>query len=429
MRTLLSISVSAGLLFASTALSAQPMDKELESLLEQHPQVKAAQQALLSAEDTITEARAGYMPTVDFSGNTGMESDDKTQYDPTPGARTRLATDNVTLNVTQNLFNGFRSESALDSAEIGHELAEVTLNLTNQQILQEAVNAYIEVLRQRTLILLSKDNQETLRTQLNLEDERVQRGSGVAVDVLQAKSRLQIAHERSTAFEGALQDAVSRYTQVFDRAPDVNGLSISTLPLDKLPEGVEQAVEIALAYNPQVKAAQLGVDIAEASIQTAQGGFYPTVDLVGNSSYDNNASATLGEETKYSVKLQANWQLFSGFADKARSSRAVHDKESAKSNLLQAQRKAIEEVRLAWSSMETSRQRAELLENAVNIAGEVYDARKKLRDAGSETALNVLDAENELYRARIDAASAKFDYYLSIYRVLAAMGVLTLENV
>lgn len=429
MKAFWSISFSLGALLGSTTLQAASLDEELESLLEMHPQVKSAEQAALSAQASVREAEAGYLPTIDFSGSTGFEQDDKTRYDPASGGKTRLATDSIALTFTQNLFNGFRDKAGIASAEIGRQLADVTVELTKQQILNEAVNAYIEVLRQRTLILLSKDNQETLRSQLHLEDERVQRGSGVAVDVLQAKSRLQIAKERTTAFEGALQDSISRYVQVFDLDPDVNAMSIISLPLDKIPESVDAAVEIAVAYNPQLQASKIGIDIAEKAIKTAEGGYYPTIDLVGTSSYDDNISATLGEETKYSVKLQANWQVFSGFADDARNSRAEHDYQAAKENYLQARRKVVEEVRLAWSSLETSRKRAELLENAVNIASEVYAARKKLRDAGSETALNVLDAENELYRARIDAASAKFDYYLAIYRLLAAMGVLTLENV
>lgn len=59
-----------------------------------------------------------------------------------------------------------------------------------QAALFDGVNAYIDVLRQKRLVELAVENQATIQRQLNLEDERVQRGSGVAVDVLQAKSRL-----------------------------------------------------------------------------------------------------------------------------------------------------------------------------------------------------------------------------------------------
>ena len=45
--------------------------------------------------------------------------------------------------------------------------------------------------RQNQLVELATQNEETIQIQLNLEDERVLKGSGIAIDVLQAKSRLQ----------------------------------------------------------------------------------------------------------------------------------------------------------------------------------------------------------------------------------------------
>ena len=70
----------------------------------------------------------------------------------------------------------------------------------------------------------------------------------------------------------------------------------------------------------------------------------------------------------------------------------------------------------------TAQQRVDLLENAVAIASEVFEARQKLREAGRETVINVLDAENEVYNARINLTQARGDVRLAIYRVLQGMG-------
>jgi adhesin transport system outer membrane protein len=72
----------------------------------------------------------------------------------------------------------------------------MTLDGTRQGMLLKGINSYINVLRQRRLIELAPLNETNIQNQLNLEDERVQRGSGIAVDILQAKSRLQPAKER-----------------------------------------------------------------------------------------------------------------------------------------------------------------------------------------------------------------------------------------
>jgi adhesin transport system outer membrane protein len=70
----------------------------------------------------------------------------------------------------------------------------------------------------------------------------------------------------------------------------------------------------------------------------------------------------------------------------------------------------------------TARQRVALLENAVNIASEIFTARRKLREAGKETILNMLDAENQVINAQINYTSATFDERIAIYQLMLAMG-------
>lgn len=49
--------------------------------------------------------------------------------------------------------------------------------------------------------------------------------------------------------------------------------------------------------------------------------------------------------------------------------------------------------------MLTACDRRALLRNAVNIAAEVWQARKLLREAWRETVINVLDAKTEVFNA------------------------------
>ncbi|MBY0508876.1 MAG: TolC family protein, partial [Rhodospirillaceae bacterium] len=90
-------------------------------------------------------------------------------------------------------------------------------------------------------------------------------------------------------------------------------------------------------------------------------------------------------------------------------------------------RKAEEQTRLAWQALQTANERVSLLENAVNIASEVFESRKKLRESGKETVINVLDAENEVYSARINYTSALYDARIAAYAVLQAIGRLELN--
>jgi hypothetical protein len=129
------------------------------------------------------------------------------------------------------------------------------------------------------------------------------------------------------------------------------------------------------------------------------------------------------------VKVQASWELFNGFATRAATAQAAHQFLSTIDTANFTRRKVAEEVRLAWQALETARERVALLQNAVNIAAEVFDARRKLREAGTETVINVLDAENAVFDARINLVAAQHDARVATYRLLAAMGRLTIPNI
>jgi len=407
---------------------AEPIKPLADELLEQHPRIKAAESSLNSAQAAIQEATSGYLPKLDFSTGAGFENDDRSDLNP-PGDDTNLNPRNASVTATQNLFEGFRTKAATRTATANVNVAEATLDLTRQQVLFEAVTAYMDVLRHQQLTKLSEQNQDTLKKQLNLEDERVQRGSGIAVDVLQAKSRLQISMERYSAFSGALKDAVSRYTQVFGKPPGLDSMTLLRISGEAIPPNLEQAIDKAKSLNPNLVASQKNIDIADAAREGAKAGYFPSVDVVARSTYDEDVEGISGEETTNSLMLRANWNAFNGFADKSRIEQAAHNHASAMESAQYTERKVVEEVKLAWQSVQTSRERAELLDNAVNIAGEVLDARIKLRDVGKDTALNVLDAENELFRAKIDAVAARYDYYVNVYRLFLAMGVLTPDKI
>ena len=64
----------------------------------------------------------------------------------------------------------------------------------------------------------------------------------------------------------------------------------------------------------------------------------------------------------------------------------------------------------------------------LGIASELWDPRfirGFMREAGKETSLNVLDAEREVFSARINQISAEFDARIASYLLARRTGMLT----
>jgi len=414
--------------FSIGAAEARPIEQELQFLIDSHPKIRESEKTVESRRAAIMDARALYYPRVSVTGDVGRE------VVSTPASRRRGEGDpssdvakTLGLTIKQNLFDGFATTSQVHAAQINREVSELSLEGTRQNTLFEGIRAYVDVLRQRRLVEISRENEHTIQRQLNLEDERVRRGSGVTQDVLTAKSRLQVAIERRVSFEGALANAISTYEQVFGHAPDIATMIDPAPPAEVIPSTQKRVTEIALMENPALIGGAAKVELALEQRRGTSSAFLPKVDLEGTANYENDLSAVDGVRRDYGVKLSASWDVFNGGSSTARQDIRHFDYQAAMDGQDYTISKVIEQSRLAWQSLITSRTRKELLGNAVNIAAELFEQRKKLRDAGKETIINVLDQENELNNTQINYATATYNERVAIYQVLLSMGRLMPE--
>ena len=386
-------------------------------MLSDHPQLSAAAAAVNAATAGEEVAFSGFLPRVTVFSDAGYEDTDR----PGPADLTSSRF-SATAEAAWNIFDGYGTTSRHDAARLSTRIAEQSERRTRQAVLLEAATSYLEVMRQVDLLRLSRSNEAAIKRQLEIEDERVKRGSGIAVDVLLAKSRLQVSRERLTLVESRLLDAESRYRQVFGHAPETGALEAPVLPRGLLPSDLETAGAALDSENPAILSSQRQVERANAARREAHSGYYPSLDLVGRSNWEDDVDGLDGKKTQWTMLARLRWDLFSGFATKARVAQAAEQYSEAISTARQVERKSQEALALSWHELDSTAERVQLLANAVVIAAEVYDARVKLRDAGKETSLNVLDAENELLAACINFVNADFENRASVYRVLFQVG-------
>lgn len=429
-RTSFAVYFGMAICAASAPAGAASLADELRLLLDTNPQVQAGHKNVLAAGEGVDEAFGDYLPNLDLRADYGYG-----YYDLPSRRRTVPPQDSLdgkresaTLTLSQKLWDGGAREANYETAKLQRDAAQVSLDATRQQVMLEGIAAYMNVLRQIRLLELSRQNESNIMTQLSLENERVERGSGIAVDVLQAKSRLQVAKERRVAVEGALREAQARYMQVFGNAADVGAMMRPRPPLDALPQSLDEAIQIAQRENPAVESGEKQIAIAGERRNAAEAGYFPRFDVEVSGNYENDVDGVEGVRRDVTALLRANWNIFNGFATRAAVAKTAFEHAAAQESQAHTRRRVTEQTRVAWEALDTARQRVTLLQNAVNIAEEVYTARQRLREAGKDTALNVLDAENEVFTAKINYIAALFDAQIAAYQVLAAMGKLSLET-
>lgn len=425
---LLIASVVVGSVAWAPPAGADTLDHELRVLLATHPQLQSAEKSVASTEAARDEAFSGFLPQVTASADYGYEHTDSPARRSGPGSPLSTTRNSVTLTITENLFDGFRDSANVELADINQRIAASNLTNVRQTLLFQGANAFLDVIRSGKLVQLAREDERTIQRQLNLENERVRRGSGIGVDVLLAKSRLQVSKERRVAFEGRLRQAMDTYLKLFGRIADPGQLVDPIPPLDVLPKNANEAISEALKNNPRLVSSAHGIDAAGQRKRAAKADLFPSIDLVTRANREEDVDGVDGERRDYAVLLEARWDLFSGFRTRSRIDQAEIAQSISRDDLADINRQVVEETRLAWDALDTTKERVSLLSNAVTIASEVFSAREKLRQAGKESVINVLDAQQELNRARINFTEASYDARIAAYRLLLAMGRMSMRD-
>jgi adhesin transport system outer membrane protein len=407
---------------------AASLADELAGLMQDHPSIKSGEDAVAAANKGVAASLAPYLPSVDGNGDEGKGRVSLPFFRQSLGGPFDATEENWTITAKENVWDGGAKESARAQAKIQRDAANISLTAVRQNVLSEGITAYLNVLRHDQLVKLSQQNTETIRNELHLEDERVKRGSGIAVDVLQAKSRLQVADERLVAVQGGMRDASVHYEQVFNHQPIVSEMTLPPPADAVLPATEDDAVAAAVTSQPAVLNAAKLITLAEEKKKGVESEYQPRFDIVGSKLYEHDWAGIPGYRRDSLIELRTTWNLFAGLGTLNRVRQTAEEYESRNEDLIQAKRKAEEQVRVAWNALVTARSRADLLENGVNIASEVFENRKKLRESGKETAINVLDAENEVFNAQINYVSATYDARIAAYEVLHVIGALDLAR-
>lgn len=424
---------------------ANPILPELTYALENNPQLLSSRHALSSAQSRAQAAEASRLPTVNFSYDNGKERINSlpfatsqtvagtpgTQYMSGQGANWMSSNENrfgLSISTQLPVYNGGRTAAQVEMANLDSLISKHNAEGTIQDTLLEAITAYLGVARAKTLIELSKQNEETTTKQLDLEMKRLQAGGGVKVDAMQAQTRLQIVRERAVYYNQMLREAVARYEQTFGHAPDLATVQDLDIYESAIPETVNTAITLAAEANPRLKAALLQVERAEHQVTIAQSARRPAVDVVGSVSRNNNTAQTYQKE-EGALYLRASWAINMGGEFQKRELAAVTDSLEARSKADATLSRVKESVRIAWNQVVNGKERLQLLANAADISRNVMTDRKILRDAGKETALAALDAEVEYFGVLSNKVNSMYDTRIGAYRLMAAMGKLSAEDI
>ncbi|MBP9050604.1 MAG: TolC family outer membrane protein [Alphaproteobacteria bacterium] len=387
-----------------------------------NPGTEAVENNRRATDEELKQAKALWMPSVDLSANTGYESIHSNPDDAADG-HSDLWGAQGSLTLTQMLFDGFSTK--YENKRQVHRVRSAAHRVREHAEFYglDIVEAYLDVLRQRELYAISVENVHQHEQILGQISDGEQAGRSTGADVEQTKARLASARTQEAAVLQALQTAEASFRRrVGDKAqPD---LQIPTAPKQFLEATVEDEVKQALTHSPTLDIKEADVNVAEAESKGSASTLYPKVDFQLNGTSGLNQDGVEGDTSEASAKVVANWNLYRGGGDKARTREFVYRHAQAKNERNDVARSIENDVRQTWANMTAAATKAMEFRKQADANAMVVQAYKDQFNLDRRTLLDVLDSQNEWFVSRSNAINNGYLDVFATYRLLALKGVL-----
>ncbi len=412
--------LAALLLLGGTAVArAQTLADALASGFEASGLIDQNRALLRAADEDVAQAVAQLRPIINWTA-TVSRSFRNGQLVADFGPTEFTTTDSASLGLTAALvlYDGGARNLAIEAQKEIVLATRQGLLSVEQQVLGRIVSAYTEVLRQSAFVGLRQNNVRLITEELRAAQERFEVGEITRTDVALAEARLASAQSQLAADQGALARAQAEFAAAVGTAPR----GLSPVPRAIIPATAAEARAIALRTQPALLQAQHEVAANEINIRRAEAGLQPTVQLRAQIGIDQDQTET------GAISLEASGPVYQGGATAAAIRQSQARRDAARADLLETARSIELDVANAYANLEVARASRQAFEEQVRAAQVAFEGVREEAQLGARTTLDVLDAEQDLLDARSSLVSSEIDETVASYQVLAAIGLLTAQN-
>lgn len=377
-----------------------------------------------ATDEELNQAKALYLPSIDFDGETGYE------YEEDQITRSRTNSDddetfwsyNVGLTLTQMLFDGFETKYENERQKHRVQSSAHRVRETAEFVGLSIVESFLEVVRQRELLGITRENVTEHIAIMDLIQDGVAAGRSTQADLEQIKARLASARAQESTVRQQLRAAEANYAREVGQMP--KDLVLPAVPVNGLTANVEEEVKTALTQSPTLDISNSDINVAYAEYEGTSSTLYPQIDLQLDARKSQGRNGVDARDVSGRALITADWNLYRGGGDMARIREFTHRHQVAKEQRNDTARSIESQVRQTWAQMVSAGEQAREFANQAAANQEVVRAYKDQFSLDRRTLLDVLDSQNELFVSRTNTINSEFLEMFAVYSLLAFKGEL-----
>ena len=399
----------------------------LPRLIVENEKVKAAELEYEAAVEALKSEYTAYYPQVTISVGSNWE-DDRTPAKGTYPENT-ITHDSKhgiqkSITITQLIWDAGRTTSLIDKAKATAQQAYYRLELTKEDVVMEAINAWLNLQKAYNTHEANKKVEANAKITLAMTIDKVKKGEGSKLEQLQIEQQYRTYQTLSMTSRLGLDSAIQRYQNVWRFFPH----NIAEMPkpiADLLGIIPHQGTEVA--NNTNLKIARQDVIIAEEQLAFDKAEFKPRID--GKLSYTEKDGELSGgynthdaQKEEWRADITMTWKIFN-FKNKHMTNADHHRLNAAHSRYHDLMRTTDEQFKNAWNNYVLVEKNLETLKRTVEINDEMYKLTLADFQAGNSPIMAVFGMKTAHLMAEVAYQNAQIDWQIARYQLHKVLGL------
>lgn len=420
------LAVGAFSAFAMTGASAFTLREAIATTIDSNPQIGAAIENREAVEFELRQARGLYLPRVDAEASVGSRNLDRPRnaVDPFTGSRDQGHFSPVEVGIvgTWKLFDGFSTDAEVERQASRVDGASHRVLERSEFLALEVAREYFDILLQERLLGLAGQNVGFLQDTVQRIRGNVSSGSLTDADLKQGEERVIAARARVIEARQNLNEAKVRLQRLVGKTFTRGSMPPSMA--GRLPKSVESGLALATRNNPRIQMASADIDAAHALVKKARGKMMPEVFLEGRARAGRDIDGVNGRTNDLQARAVMRMNLYNGGIDQAAIQEQTRRVAEAQHNRDQVLREVREAVKLSFERRLRQTELSGVLGQQASIGDRLVTAYSDQFQVGRRSLLDLLDAQNTRYNAKVLHETAQMAARFAEYRILASTGQL-----
>ncbi len=417
-------------------VSAEEIDlrRVLEDALKNNLEIRASLRDLRSAELEYKAAKYAHFPRIKieeiytrtdlpayaFMSKLNQERITSSDFNPSklnnPSAINNFETK---LSAEIPIWLGGKLQAYERASKENLESVKAEFNRKKEEIVQQTYHAYANTVLAREAIKVSKQALEDAKEHVSLAESMHRAGVALLSDVLRAKVYLSKAQEMLTQSENNYKVA----KKALELVTNTNYGEFDVKPFEACPSvDFSQLRSRAVQNREDIRSLSLKISSMKEASKAVLADNLPQIYAFGSYSINSKSSPFGADGKGYTVGIGLSWSFDTGLSTY---NRYLAQKEKAKAmeERLSLLINSVDlELRKSYADYENAMQAIESAKSRIEQSKEVLRVMKERYKVGLARMVDILDAQTELDKARLEYVQALSECHKAYINLLYSAG-------